>query len=239
VLRVEDLHVSYGRAAAVRGVSFHVDAGEAVGLIGPNGAGKTSTLAAIAGLRPAGAGRVVLDGVEVTGEPPERIARRGVATVPEGRQIFATLSVAENIALGLTAGRGDEAAAIERELDRFPILRTYYRSSAAKLSGGEQQQLAIARALVSNPRLLLLDEPSLGLAPKVIDQVFEVLAALRADGVTVLLIEQNAHRTIAFADRTYVMRTGEIVLTGARGELRARDDIAGLYLGSGSTPALA
>jgi branched-chain amino acid transport system ATP-binding protein len=239
MLRVEGLRVSYGRVAAVRGVSFHVDAGETVGLIGPNGAGKTTTLAAIAGLRRPSGGRVELEGVDVTGESPERIARRGVATVPEGRQIFATLSVAENLALGATSAPGDATPAIERELDRFPVLRTYYRSSAAKLSGGEQQQLAIARALVSNPRLLLLDEPSLGLAPKVIDQVFEVLGSLRADGVTVLLIEQNAHRTITFADRTYVMRTGEVVLSGARDDLRGRADIAGLYLGSPARAAIA
>jgi branched-chain amino acid transport system ATP-binding protein len=234
MLSVERLEVRYGRIAAVKGVDLEVRAGEAVGLIGPNGAGKTSTLAAIAGLLRPAAGRIRFDGEDVTGRAPESIVRRGIAMVPEGRHVFATLTVAENLRLGLTARR-DRAAAwddLERELDRFPVLRRTYQTHAGKLSGGEQQQLALARALVARPRLLILDEPSLGLAPLVVDSVFAVLDELRDDGVTVLLVEQNAARAMEFADRCYVMRTGRVTLAGTRAELRSSADVATAYLGS-------
>jgi branched-chain amino acid transport system ATP-binding protein len=232
MLTVADLSVHYGRIRAVRGVSLRVDAGEIVGLLGPNGAGKTSTLAAVAGaLRPA-AGTVTFDGAGVTGQSAERMVRRGVTMVPEGRRIFATLTVAENLAVGATARRDRAAVAgdVEDQLERFPVLRRYYRSPAGRLSGGEQQQLAIARALLARPRLLLLDEPSLGLAPLLVDLVFDTIARLRDEGLTVLLVEQNASRAVELADRCYVLRGGGIVAEAPRGQLHP-DRLGALYLG--------
>jgi branched-chain amino acid transport system ATP-binding protein len=221
---------------ALHSISFEIEEHEIVAIVGPNGAGKSTTLAAITGTVAPSGGSISYEGESLIGLPPERIVRRGIALVPEGRQIFASLSVAENLQLGSTPvkRRGDASGDLERTLERFPILRTYYRSSAAKLSGGEQQQLAIARALLSRPRLLLLDEPSLGLAPIMIDTVFETLAELRDTGVTVLLVEQNATRAVALADRTYVLRTGRVALEGARDELRRTADFATEYLGSTS-----
>jgi branched-chain amino acid transport system ATP-binding protein len=233
LLVVDRLEVRYGRVAALRGVSFSVGAGEVVGLVGPNGAGKTTSLAAVTGLVSPGAGTVTFDGDRVDGHAPEHIVRRGVALVPEGRHIFGTLSVAENLRMGATVRRpGPELDGdIEQELSRFPALRRYFRSPAGRLSGGEQQQLAIARALLSRPRLLLLDEPSLGLAPLMVDLVFDTLAELRDDGMTILLVEQNANQTIDFADRTYVLRSGQVATEGTRDELIATADLAELYLG--------
>jgi branched-chain amino acid transport system ATP-binding protein len=232
VLRVDRLSVHYGRIRAVRELSLRVDAGEVVGLLGPNGAGKSSTLAAVAGaLAPAG-GRVLLDDRDVTGQPAERMVRRGLALVPEGRRIFATLTVAENLSLGATARRDRDGvrADVEEQLDRFPVLRRYYRTAAGKLSGGEQQQLAIARALLGRPRLLLLDEPSLGLAPVLVDVVFDTIERLRGDGLTILLVEQNASRAVAVADRCYVLRSGRLVAEAGRGQLHP-DELGALYLG--------
>ena len=233
VLAVRELTVRYGNLAAVQGVSLDVAKGELVGLIGPNGAGKSTTLAAIAGFLAPSAGAIDFEGASIVGESPEKIVRRGIALVPEGRHIFGTLSVAENLQLGSTA-IGDRAKieeTLEDVLERFPVLRRYYRSSAAKLSGGEQQQLAIARALLSRPRLLLLDEPSLGLAPLMVDVVFDTLAQLRDAGTTILLVEQNASATVELADRTYVLRTGRMVMSGTREELLAKTDFADEYLG--------
>jgi branched-chain amino acid transport system ATP-binding protein len=233
MLKVDELHISYGSIAAVRGVSLEVAEGEAIGIIGPNGAGKSSTLKAIVGLLRPKAGTIDFEGTTLLGASPDAIVRRGVALVPEGRQIFGTLTVAENLRLGKAARSNgtDLEADLNRVLELFPVLRQYYRSSAGKLSGGEQQQLAIARALILNPRLLLLDEPSLGLAPRVVELVFEVLERLRTQGTTILLVEQIAARTIAFADRTYILRTGRIMLSGTREELKQRDDLADLYMG--------
>jgi branched-chain amino acid transport system ATP-binding protein len=233
MLKVSDLHISYGSIAAVRGVALEVADGEAVGLIGPNGAGKSSTLKAIVGLLRPKVGSIELDGETLIGDSPDAIVRRGVALVPEGRQIFGSLTVAENLRLGKAARQNgaDLDRDLERILELFPVLKRYYRSSAGKLSGGEQQQLAIARALILKPRLLLLDEPSLGLAPRVVELVFEVLERLRSEGATILLVEQIAARTIAFADRTYILRTGRIMLSGSRDELQKRDDLADLYMG--------
>jgi branched-chain amino acid transport system ATP-binding protein len=233
MLEVSDLRVHYGRICAVEDVSLTVDEGEIVGLIGPNGAGKSSTLGAIVGTVPASAGSVDFEGRTLLGQAPEWTVRRGVALVPEGRDIFASMTVGENLKMGTTI-LGDRAAAetaIERELERFPMLRRYHSRTAGHLSGGEQQQLAIARGLLSNPRLLILDEPTLGLAPVIVDLVFEVLAKLRADGVTVLLVEQNAARTIALADRSYVLSGGRVTLSGKREELPDIDTIAHIYLG--------
>jgi len=233
MLNVERLMIRYGPISAVRDVSLHVDAGEVVGVIGPNGAGKTSTLSAIFGLvRPAG-GAIDFEGSSLVGLTPESVVRKGIALVPEGRHIFGTLTVGENLLLGTTP-RPDRRAFRDELGDifaRFPILETYFDSPAGRLSGGEQQQLAIARALLSRPRLLLLDEPSLGLAPLMVDLVFEILGELRDEGVTVLLVEQNATRTVEFADRTYVLRDGVVRHSGTRDELVGRLDLAHAYLG--------
>jgi branched-chain amino acid transport system ATP-binding protein len=233
MLRVDDLHVHYGRVAAVQGISFEVNRGEVVALIGPNGAGKSTTLAAIVGaVRPV-SGAIAFDGVDIVGEPPEKVVRRGIALVREGRHIFSTLTVAENLQLGSTPrrDRGEVEHDLERVLARFPVLATCYRTPAGRLSGGEQQQLAIARALLSRPSLLVLDEPSLGLAPLIIDRVFEIMDELRAEGITILLVEQVAERAVAFADRTYILRSGRIVGGGTRAEVRANVDLAETYLG--------
>ncbi len=214
-LAVEDLRVRHGAVTAVRGISFSVDRGEIVGLIGPNGAGKSSTLHAIMGaVRPVG-GDVRVKGTSVVGRRPEDVARRGVALVPEGRRIFADLTVEENLKLGLAGRRtGDGAAAdFERVYALFPVIRDSRRRKAGALSGGQQQQLAIARALVADPEVLLLDEPSLGLAPRVVDLVFEVLSSIRDRGLAVLLVEQRAQRTVALADRSHVLSNGELRLT--------------------------
>ena len=233
MLRVSDLHIRYGSITAVRGLSFEVGEGEAVGLIGANGAGKSSTLKAIAGLLQPTDGNIELEGERIDGLGPDTIVRRGVALVPEGRQIFGTLTVKENLRVGRAIRRRDPdfGRDLEEILDLFPILREFYSSPAGKLSGGEQQQLAIARALILKPRLLLLDEPSLGLAPQLVSLVFDVLEKLRQTGVTILLVEQVVARTVAFADRTYILRNGRIVASGSRDELQSRRDMAELYVG--------
>lgn len=233
MLRVSDLHIRYGSITAVRGLSFEVAGGEAVGLIGANGAGKSSTLKAIAGLLQPTDGTIELEGERIDGLGPDTIVRRGVALVPEGRQIFGTLTVKENLRVGRAVRRRDPDLSrdLEEILDLFPILREFYSSPAGKLSGGEQQQLAIARALILKPRLLLLDEPSLGLAPQLVSLVFDVLEKLRQNGVTILLVEQVVARTVAFADRTYILRNGRIVASGSREELQSRRDMAELYVG--------
>jgi len=215
ILQVDGLEVRYGAVPALRDLSLEVHEGEIVGLIGPNGAGKSTTLHAIMGLVPPRRGEVRLRGRSLRGWPPERVARAGIALVPEGRRIFAGLTVEENLRLGL-AGRRERGGA-ERDLDAvyelFPVVREFRRRSAGALSGGQQQQLAIARALVARPDVLLLDEPSLGLAPRIVDIVFDALDEIRRRGVTVLLVEQRAQRTVAFADRTYLLSNGEIRLT--------------------------
>ena len=215
LLELDDVEVRYGAVAAVRNLSIGVQPGEIVGLIGPNGAGKSTTLHAIMGLVPTRSGLISLRGASLAGKSPEAVARIGIALVPEGRRIFAELTVDENLRLGLAgrrsrAGADDDIAAVH---ELFPIVREFRRRQAGVLSGGQQQQLAIARALVAKPDLLLLDEPSLGLAPKIVDVVFDALAEIRRRGVTVLLVEQRAQRTVAFADRTYVISNGELSTT--------------------------
>jgi branched-chain amino acid transport system ATP-binding protein len=234
-LAVTDLTVHYGNAAAVQDLSVTIKQGEIVAMIGPNGAGKSTTLKTVSGFLPATTGSVLFEGESILGETPERVVRRGIALVPEGRQVLGTLSVGENLRLGCTPrrdGRGEIERSLEQVIAHFPILGTYYRSSAGTLSGGEQQQLAIARALLSKPRLLLLDEPSLGLAPMMTEVVFDVLAELRNEGVTVLLIEQNAYAALEIADRAYVLRAGRLVMQGTREELLGHPDFAATYLGS-------
>jgi branched-chain amino acid transport system ATP-binding protein len=214
MLEVDGLEVRYGAVPAVRNLSLSVAEGEIVGLIGPNGAGKSTTLHAITGLTPTYAGDVRLDGRSILGLAPEAIARAGVALVPEGRRIFADFTVEENLRLGLAARRdGDGRSALAEAFELFPVLREFRRRSAGALSGGQQQQLAIGRALVAGPRVLLLDEPSLGLAPTVVDGVFDALVRIRERGVTIVLVEQRAQRTVALADRTEVLANGELRMT--------------------------
>jgi branched-chain amino acid transport system ATP-binding protein len=232
-LVVDALEVRYGAVSAVRGLSLEVHAGEIVGLIGPNGAGKSSTLHAIMGAAPIVAGDVRLDGRSLVGRRPEAVARSGVALVPEGRRIFAELTVAENLSLGLAGrrSRSGGAAAVERVGELFPIVYDFRARQAGALSGGQQQQLAIARALVAEPDVLLLDEPSLGLAPRIVDNVFETLDTLRAGGdVAVLLVEQRAQRTIALADRSYVIANGEHRLTLGPDDAADTDRLVQAYL---------
>ncbi len=228
MLELRGLRVAYGGVEVVHGVDLSLERGEVVGMIGPNGAGKSSILRAICGLARPSAGEVVFEGNALSGLAPEQIARLGLALVPEGRQIFSTLTVAENLALG---ARGESAAAMEQVLERFPILRERASQRADRLSGGEQQQLALARALLGGPRLLILDEPSLGLSPKMIDVIYELLQDLREDGVTMLLVEQNAARTIDFCDRCVVLGGGEIRARGRREELQRNPDVLHAYLG--------
>ncbi|TIT02664.1 ABC transporter ATP-binding protein [Mesorhizobium sp.] len=234
MLSVEALKIRYGEVEAVRRVDLAVDSGEIIALVGANGAGKSSTLGAIAGLVPAVSGKVVFDGVDITGLAPEAIARKGVSLVPEGRRIFAGLTVADNLRLGGAMHLpAMEARAREEEmLELFPILRRYHRVKGGNLSGGEQQMLAIARALMGKPRMVLLDEPSLGLAPQLIDTVFDLIAELRRNGLTILLVEQNVALALEIADRAIVLANGEVVLSGTAKELASSDLVRQAYLGA-------
>jgi branched-chain amino acid transport system ATP-binding protein len=234
VLRVEGLSVAYGPVAALRRVSLEVREGEIVGVVGPNGAGKSTLLLTVAGLVSAQAGSIEFESRPLAGLAPDAIVRAGVSLVPEGRRIFGTLTVAENLRVAL-APRKDRIAArddIDRVLELFPALTRYLSSSAGKLSGGEQQQLAIARALLGRPRLLLVDEPSLGLAPIVVDRVFDLLSELKQSGVTILLVEQNASQALEISDRMYVLRTGEIEELRASRDLARSIETGELYFGS-------
>jgi branched-chain amino acid transport system ATP-binding protein len=230
-LALESLSVRYGAVDAVRGLSLEVRRGEIVGLIGPNGAGKSSTLHAIMGAAPVLSGDVRHDGRSLLGARSEQIARAGIALVPEGRRIFGELTVEENLRLGLAARRSRaDGTAFARGYELFPVLHDFRRRQAGALSGGQQQQLAIARALAAEPDVLLLDEPSLGLAPKVVDVVFEALGRIRESGLAVLLVEQRAQRTVAFADRSYVLANGELRLTLAPQDAEDTDRLVAAYL---------
>ena len=233
-LEVQGLEVRYGTVPAVRGLDLEVGRGEIVGLIGPNGAGKSTTLHAIMGAIPARTGDVLLGGSSIRGRRPEQIARAGVALVPEGRRIYAELTVEENLRLGLAAraSSGGVKSALEDVYELFPVIRESRRRAAGHLSGGQQQQLAIARALVAGPDVLLLDEPSLGLAPTVVDTVFDALAAIREQGVSILLVEQRAQRTVAFADRTYVLSNGELRMTLTPADASDTARMVAAYFGS-------
>ena len=230
-LEVSGLEVRYGGVAAVRGLTLRLDRGEIVGLIGPNGAGKSTTLHAIMGVVRPSAGDVRLAGRSIRGRRPERIARAGVALVPEGRRIYPNLTVDENLRLGLAAGRGNRTD-LDEVRTLFPVLAEFRRRQAGALSGGQQQQLAIGRALAARPDVLLLDEPSLGLAPLVVDQVFDALARIRDRGVTTLLVEQRAQRTVAFADRTYALSNGEVRATFTPADADDTDRLVAAYFGS-------
>jgi len=228
ILEVEELRVRYGAVEAVHGVTFAVNAGEVTALIGANGAGKSSTLAAISGLVPTG-GRIRFDGRDIAGAPPHAIVRAGIVQVPEGREILARMTVEENLLMGLRDGDHSE---LGTAYERFPILRERRALLAGSLSGGEQQMLAVARALLAKPRLLLLDEPSLGLAPLIVKRVFDTLADLKRQGVTMLLVEQNALRALRLADRAYVMELGRLVMQGTGADLMRDDGVARTYLGA-------
>jgi len=231
LLSLERVEVRYGAVAAVRHLTLDVHRGEIVGLIGPNGAGKSTTLHAIMGLLPVASGEIRFRGEPLRGGRPESVARSGIALVPEGRRIFGGFTVAENLRLGLAAARGDGAAErLDGVFDLFPILAEFSSRQAGALSGGQQQQLAIGRALMADPDLLLLDEPSLGLAPTMVDVVFGALAAVRDRGVTVLLVEQRAQRTVAFADRTYVLANGEVRVTLTCADAANTDKMIAAYL---------
>ena len=233
MLRLEGLRAGYGRVEVLRGLDLEVRAGELVCLLGANGAGKTSTLRAISGLlRPRG-GRIVFDGAEINGREPASILRAGIAHCPEGRRVFPYMTVEENLAMGafVRRDRGGVAADLERVCRHFPILADRRRQPAGTLSGGEQQMLAIGRALMARPRLILFDEPSLGLAPTTVETTFAAIADIRKSGTTVLMVEQNAYLALRMADRAYVMETGRVVLEGAARDLLDNDQVRRAYLG--------
>ncbi len=234
MLETTNLEVRYGPIQAVKGVSLRVEEGEIVALLGANGAGKSSTLWAIAGALAAASGTIWLNGEDVTALSPERMVRKGLSMVPETRDVFPDLTVMENLRLGAFTqrrNREEAAANLERMLTMFPILRQRSHQAAGTLSGGEQQMLVIARAMMSQPRILLLDEPSLGLAPRIVDQIFEMIAELRAAGLTILLVEQNAGKALEIADRVYVVRLGEVAASGTADEVATTYDLKALYLG--------
>lgn len=232
MLEVQGLTTKYGAIAALRDASLRVGSGEVVGLIGPNGAGKTTLLGTIAGLLAPTEGSVSFDGEDITGRSPEKLLRAGLALVPEHRRIFVDLTVEENLKIGgVTTSSAERAELLEEMADQFPVLREKWSTPAGYLSGGEAQQLAIARALMSKPRLLMMDEPSLGLAPVLVDVVYKLIEDLRAQGRTLLVVEQNADRMLAVADRAYVLRSGEVAAEGTGTELRARDDLFHTFIG--------
>jgi branched-chain amino acid transport system ATP-binding protein len=232
-LRVEGLSVSYGRTEALRGIDLAVEPGQVVCLIGANGAGKTTAMRALSGLVRPRAGRIVFDGADITFWPPHRIAAAGLRQVPEGRQIFAELTVAENLTLGAwtLSDRAETARRRSAVLDRFPRLSERAGQLAGSLSGGEQQMLALGRALMGGPSLLLLDEPSMGLAPLLVEEIFAIVAALKAEGTTILLVEQNASAALDVADYAYVLETGRIVLSGPAADVAGNPAVLAAYLG--------
>jgi len=233
MLTIADLDVRYGAIQAVRGVSLTVAEGEIVALLGANGAGKSTTLKAAVGLVAAAAGKIALGGAIISGLDTEEIVISGMTLVPEGRQVFPSLTVAENLRLGAAIRRDpQEIERNRREVEAlFPILAERAGQAAGTLSGGQQQQLAIARALMSSPKLLLLDEPSLGLAPQIVDDIFDLILRLKDRGLTILLVEQDAVAALDVADRAYVMANGRIVMSGTAAELRASEQVASAYLG--------
>jgi len=238
MLEIDALTTRYGAISALRDVSVRVDAGEAVGLIGPNGAGKTTLLGSVAGLLTPTAGSVALEGRAVTGWAPDAMLRAGLALVPERRRLFTNLTVVENLRVGgITVARAERDRLLEEMTELFPVLADKWTTAAGYLSGGEAQQLAIARALMSDPKILLMDEPSLGLAPTLVDLVFGLIERLRSEGRTLLVVEQNATRLLEVADRAYVLRSGEIVIEGNARELRERGDLFETFVsGSGGAP---
>lgn len=237
MLRLDRIVVSYGRVEALHEVSIEVKKGEIVALIGANGAGKSTTLRAISGVLRPTSGKITLEGNDITGKPPERVAAAGIAHVPEGRRVFPGFTVMENLEFGgLALGRPAEEIRkrVEAVLEMFPRLRERYKQYAWSLSGGEQQMLVIGRGLVAGPKLLMLDEPSLGLAPTMVDQVYDVISEIRARGTTILLVEQNAAMALDVADRGYVLELGRVVLQGSAADLAEDETVKHSYLGTGA-----
>ena len=232
MLEISALTTRYGAISALRRVSLAVGANEVVGLIGPNGAGKTTLLNTVAGLLRPAEGDVRLEGRAVTGDSPDRMLRAGLALVPERRRLFAQMTVVENLRIGgVTVSAEERSERLDEVVELFPVLKEKWATAAGYLSGGEAQQLAIARALMSSPRIVLMDEPSLGLAPVLVDFVFDLIDRLRAEGRTMLVVEQNATRLLEVADRAYVLRTGEIAVDGAASDLLQRDDLFDTFVG--------
>jgi len=232
MLTVDDLRVAYGAIEVIHGISLEVNEGECVALIGANGAGKSSTLKAICGLVPAKTGRITLKGRDITNQPGHAVVRAGITMCPEGRQVFPQMSTVQNLRMGAYARRDtDQAADLDEMMDMFPILRERAHQAAGTLSGGEQEMLAIARALMARPELLIFDEPSLGLAPKIVAEVGETIARIKAMGKTILLVEQNSAMALRLADRAYLFEAGEIVLSGTGEELQSHPEVAKAYLG--------
>jgi branched-chain amino acid transport system ATP-binding protein len=231
MLEVLDLEVRYGAIRAIKGITFHVGKGEIVALLGANGAGKTTTQKTISGMLRPSAGRINFLGQRIDGVPAHELIRLGICHVPEGRHVFPRMTVAENLEMGAFRFKKIDQADLDRVLEIFPRLQERYRQVSGTLSGGEQQMLAIGRALMGKPRLLLLDEPSMGLAPMVVAQIFTIVREINESGVTVLLVEQNAAQALALADRGYVLETGELVLHGTGAELLADDRVRAAYLG--------
>jgi branched-chain amino acid transport system ATP-binding protein len=232
MLVVEHVEVRYGAVPAIRDLSLTVDEGEIVTILGANGAGKTTTLRMISGLHRPFNGRVFLDGRDITNAKAHELVQRGLSHVPEGRRIFATMSVIENLEMGAFRRKGNYDEEFERIYTLFPVLGERRKQLGGTLSGGEQQMLAIARALMAKPRILLLDEPSLGLAPKVITSIFQIIREIRADGVTVLLVEQNANQALRIADRGYVLENGHVLYEDTAPSLLGDDRIRRAYLGA-------
>ena len=233
MLEVKDLEVYYGVICALKGISFHVEQGEIVTLIGANGAGKTTTMQSVVGLLPKKVGTVTFDGQDITKTPCHKIVHLGMTQVPEGRRIFQELSVYENLMMGAYINKDQQAFKrdLESIYERFPRLAERRNQIAGTLSGGEQQMLAMSRALMSHPKLLMLDEPSMGLSPLLVDQVFEIIKDINREGTTILLVEQNAGKSLAISDRAYVLENGRIVLTGTGKELSESEMIRKAYLG--------
>ena len=233
MLEVNDLQVYYGVICALKGISFHVEEGEIVSLIGANGAGKTTTMQSIAGLIPKKAGSVLFEGKDITKTPCHKIVHMGMTQVPEGRRIFQELTVYENLLMGAYTNKDQQKFKqdLEAIYARFPRLAERRNQIAGTLSGGEQQMLAMGRAIMCHPRLLLLDEPSMGLSPLLVDQVFEIIKDINRDGTTILLVEQNAGKSLAISDRAYVLENGKIALSGTGAELSASEKVRKAYLG--------
>ncbi len=233
LLEINDLHVNYGMISALKGISFEVNEGEVIALIGANGAGKTTTLHAVTGLIPAKSGSIKLGGKELTKTPAHKIVQMGMAHVPEGRRIFQQLSVLDNLKLGAYTRK--DKSNIDKDMkmvyERFPRLAERKSQIAGTLSGGEQQMLAMGRALMSNPKIIVMDEPSMGLSPILVSEIFDIITSIRKDGTTVLLVEQNAKKALSIADRAYVLETGKIVLSGKASDLINDESIKKAYLG--------
>jgi len=231
ILKVDDIHVYYGAIHAIKGISFQVGEGEIVTLIGANGAGKTTSLQTVSGLLRARSGSIEFCGENISRVPAHKIVERGLAQVPEGRRIFLRMTVQENLEMGAYTNNRDVADALDYVYEQFPRLKERRRQIGGTLSGGEQQMLAMGRALMSRPKLMMLDEPSMGLAPILVEQIFEIIANLHKNGTTILLVEQNAQMALSVADRAYVMETGKITLSGTGKELAASEEVKKAYLG--------